>query len=88
MIPQPLEEPPQQDAVTFMTNFYDTADEILNLLVHEQLWATHGFDVPPGLKVQKTFPRENIALISADGRPVAGIYQNFNESKWILYGHK
>jgi len=88
MIPQGNTlSPPQTDKTTFITNFYDRCDEVLNVLVQEALQKMYGDNMPDEISFTKTFPDEHNAIVFANGKPVAGIYQNFNQSKWILYGY-
>lgn len=79
-----------QKKQTFITNFFDTADEILQLCISDEIWQKYGFDQPIGtsVNVNKRMLDDNNGVFIIDGDVVAGFHQDFENSKWIFYGYK
>lgn len=88
MIPQQVSIPEQESKETFITNFYNTADQILNILVEEGLQKVFDGKIPPSVKINKEITGDHTAVIKHGDTQIVGIYQNFNNSKWILYANE
>lgn len=89
MIPQQINQQ-QQEKTTFITNYFDKCDEILQLCMSDIIWQKFGFDQPIGtsIDIRKKMIDKNNGVFIIDEEIVARFHQDFSNSKWTLYANE
>lgn len=89
MIKEPI-QPPEEDKVTFATNWYDDADNIFQLIVSDYIWQQYGYDNKQPIPVirKQLNPTHAVIIDENNGKTVGGVIFNPNEGTWNLYANE